>query len=96
MKTRAPSRLEKKSRRGHRGYPMATVAFYGRDAMRASKVTFAIIPAEDAEPSELKRWFSEAGDVRPKKPSARGVRIGRTVTAGAAKSCRKSERPRGE
>ena len=42
--------LTKKSNRGFRGgYPAATVAFYGPDDRRASKVA---------------TWFSEDGDVR--------------------------------
>ena len=61
---REPTRLEKKAKRGHRGYPVATVAYYGPDASRASKVAVGIIPEEDARPAELRRWFSETGDVR--------------------------------
>lgn len=61
---REPTRLEKKARRGHRGYPVATVAFYGPDASRASKVAVGIIEAEGAPASSLERWFSETGDVR--------------------------------
>jgi hypothetical protein len=56
--------LTKRSNRGFRGYPIATVAFYGPDDRRASKVAVGIVPTEDAEPSELERWFSDAGDVR--------------------------------
>jgi hypothetical protein len=41
--------LEKQSRRGFRGYPVATIAFYGADAERATKVAVGIIPAEDAD-----------------------------------------------
>jgi hypothetical protein len=61
---REPTRLEKKARRGHRGYPMATVAFYGPDGSRASKVAVGIVPAEHADPTELRRWTSELGDLR--------------------------------
>ena len=32
-------------KRGDRGYPMATVAFYGPDASRASKVAVGIVPS---------------------------------------------------
>ena len=55
--------LEKKSK-GFRGYPVGTIAFYGPDNQRASKVAVGVIAAEDAEPFELRRWFSESGDVR--------------------------------
>jgi histidinol dehydrogenase len=61
---REPTRLEKKARRGHRGYPVATVAFYGPDASRASTVSVGIVPAENAEVAELRRWTAESGDVR--------------------------------
>jgi hypothetical protein len=61
---REPTRLEKKARRGHRGYPVATVAFYGPDASHASKVSVGIVPAENAEVSELRRWTDESDDVR--------------------------------
>ena len=43
---------------------MATIAFYGPDDRRASKVTVGIVLAEDQEPAELRRWFSEQADVR--------------------------------
>jgi hypothetical protein len=56
--------LHKKARRGFRGYPIATVAFYGPDDTRASKVAVAILNAEGAEPSVLRRWFTEEVDVR--------------------------------
>jgi hypothetical protein len=61
---REPTRLEKKAKRGDRGYPLATVAFYGPDASRASKVVVGIVPAEDAEVTELQRWTSDITDVR--------------------------------
>jgi hypothetical protein len=49
--------LEKKSRVGFRGYPVGTIAFYGPDDRRASKVVVGIIPANDAEATELRdRW----------------------------------------
>ena len=59
---RAP--LHKKARRGFRGYPVATIAFYGPDDARASKVAVGIICSDGAEPEDLKRWFSKSGDVR--------------------------------
>ena len=63
-KRRSRSPLEKKARRGFRGYPVATVAFYGPDDRRASKVVVGIVPAEDREAEQLQRWFAEEGDVR--------------------------------
>jgi hypothetical protein len=61
---REPTRLEKKAKRGNRGYPVATVAYYGPDASRASKVAVGILPGEDEEVSDLQRWFSSTSDVR--------------------------------
>ena len=56
--------LRKRARRGFRGYPVATVAYYGADDQRASKVAVGIINGEGQEVAELRRWFSETGDVR--------------------------------
>jgi hypothetical protein len=61
---REPTKLEKRARRGHRGYPVATVAFYGPDASRASKVAVGIVPTDNEPVAELRRWWSESGDVR--------------------------------
>jgi hypothetical protein len=61
---REPTRLEKKARRGHRGYPVATLAFYGPDASRASKVVVGIILSEGGGATEMKKWFSDSADVR--------------------------------
>src|SRR6185436_8395345 len=56
---REPTRLEKKAKRGHRGYPVATVAYYGPDASRASKVAVGIIAEENGTATYLERWLSE-------------------------------------
>src|SRR5262249_11530840 len=56
--------LEKRSRRGFRGYPVATVAFYGPDDRRATKIAVGIVAFEDAEADPLRRWFSEQTDPR--------------------------------
>lgn len=58
--------LRKKARQGMRGYPVGTIAFYGPDNLRASKVAVSCIQAEGAEP-ELRRWFSETADIRGDK-----------------------------
>jgi hypothetical protein len=55
--------LRKKAKQGMRGYPVGTIAFYGPDGRRASKVAVSIILWDGAEP-KLHRWFSETGDVR--------------------------------
>lgn len=61
---REPTKLEKRAKRGHRGYPLATVAFYGPDASRASKVVIGIIPNESGEVTELRDWASDTADLR--------------------------------
>jgi len=65
MKIKAPSHnsLAKKARKGFRGFPVATVAFYGPDNKRANKLVIGIIPHEGAEP-ELKKWYSDDADIR--------------------------------
>jgi hypothetical protein len=64
MKRRLRTPLTKKARKGFRGYPVATVAYYGPDAERASKVAVGIVLSEGEEPAELERWSSEENDVR--------------------------------
>lgn len=64
MKDRLLKRLKKKAKRGMRGWPVATIAFYGPDLSRATKAAVGILPAEDAEPSEMRDWKVETGDAR--------------------------------
>ena len=61
---RIKKRLEKKARRGFRGYPLATVAFYGPDDQRASKVVASIMDSQDEGPVQMRKWYSEYADVR--------------------------------
>jgi hypothetical protein len=64
IKVRSDSPLKKKARRGFQGYPVATVAFYGPDDQRASKVAVGILPSENAEPDAFHRWFATDRDLR--------------------------------
>ena len=64
MEDRWLKRLRKKGKRGHRGWPVATVAYYGYDGTRACKVVAGIIGHEGAEAEPMKQWISEDGDVR--------------------------------
>lgn len=64
LDTRFAKALRKRARKGHRGYPVATVAFYGPDASRASKVAVGIILKEGTEVEILERWYSDTADVR--------------------------------
>lgn len=56
--------LEKRVKQGFRGYPIATIAFYGPTADFASKVAVAVFRAEGREPEVLERFFSQGTDVR--------------------------------
>ena len=56
--------LAKKAKRGFRGYPVATIAFYGPDDKRATKVAVGIVPEENGKVTALERWFSEEEDAR--------------------------------
>jgi hypothetical protein len=84
FKRHSDSPLKKKVRRGFRGYPIATIAFYGPDNKRASKVAVAILNTQDAEPAALERWFAEEDDVRT--DPAVGAEILRFVQDHRAKS----------
>jgi hypothetical protein len=64
FKRRSDSPLKKKARRGFRGYPLATIAFYGPNDERASKAAVGIVSQEGGDPDILERWFAEDGDVR--------------------------------
>jgi hypothetical protein len=57
-------KLRKKAKKGFRGYPVATLAYYGPTDQRASKVVVGIIQTEGAEAEPLEKWYSESGDVR--------------------------------
>lgn len=70
---REPTRLERKAKKGHRGYPAATVAFYGPDASRASKVVVSIIPTETDQPTELRTWASDTDDLRRETPESAAI-----------------------
>lgn len=52
--------LNKKIRKGDKGYPVATIAFYGPDNLVATKVVCAIIMYDGAEAEPMKKWFSSS------------------------------------
>ena len=64
MLERARKRLDKRAKKGFRGYPVATVALYGPDDTMATKLAVGIVPTENAEVTDLRRWFSEGSDIR--------------------------------
>jgi len=57
-------KLKKLLNKGFRGYPIATIAYYGPDDKNATKVVVGIVPFENAVPSILKRWSNEDTDIR--------------------------------
>ena len=61
---RPASWITKKTRRGFRGYPLATVAFYGPTADLATKIAVSVLPDERSDPDLIERWFSEGSDIR--------------------------------
>jgi hypothetical protein len=68
MEDRFLKRLRKKARKGLRGWPIATVAFYGPNLSQATKVTVGIVPSENAEVEELRDW-----KVAPHRPGDIGI-----------------------
>jgi len=60
-------KLKKLLNKGFKGYPIATIAYYGPDDKNATKVAVGIVPDENAEPKVLKRWFTEDADIRTDK-----------------------------
>lgn len=56
--------VAKKARKGFRGYPAATIAYYGPDNMHASKVAVGIFLKENEEAIVLERLFSKDEDAR--------------------------------
>lgn len=56
LEDRSIKRLSKKAKKGMRGWPDATIALYGPNLSRATKVAVGIIPAENAEVDPLRAW----------------------------------------
>src|SRR6266480_4439150 len=73
MEDRFLKRLRKKARKGLRGWPIATIAFYGPNLSQATKVTVGIVPSENAEVEELRDWKVDYGDIRADPGIAREI-----------------------
>lgn len=73
FKRRSDSPLKKRARRGFRGYPVATIAFYGPNDERASKAAVGIVSQAGGDPDILERWFAEDGDVRTDPTVAQAI-----------------------
>ena len=71
MENRFLKRLRKKAKKGLRGWPIATIAFYGPNLSQATKVTVGIVPSENAE--ELRDWKVDYGDIRVDPGIAREI-----------------------
>jgi hypothetical protein len=84
MLERARKRLSKKAKRGLRGWPLATVAFYGPNDTMATKLAVGIVPSEGAEATDLRRWFSQEADIRGDNRVAEEVLV--FIEAAGAKS----------
>jgi hypothetical protein len=76
--------LEKRAKQGFRGYPIATIAFYGPTADFASKVAVAVFRAEGVESDVLERFFSQGTDVR--FDESIGERVSAVIESNGAQS----------
>lgn len=56
MKIKRPNPLKKKAQKGFKGYPVATIAYYGPDNKRAGKVAVEIVLQEDSDPVDMRRF----------------------------------------
>ena len=52
--------LSKRVRKGPKGYPIATIAHYGPNNTRASKVVCSIIKYEGADAEPMQKWFTDS------------------------------------
>jgi hypothetical protein len=73
MEDRFLKRLRKRARREIRGWPLATIAFYGPNLDQATKVTVGIVPTENAEVAQLRDWKVDRGDIRTDPGIAREI-----------------------
>ena len=65
--SRFKKQLAKRTRKGLKGHPIATIAYYGPDNTRASKVVCCIIKDEGAEAEPIQKWFTEYDARRSEK-----------------------------
>ena len=59
--------LSRKVSKGRKGYPVATIAFYGPTNKVATKLVCGIIKTEGAEAELMKHWFSESDTRKSEK-----------------------------
>ena len=85
LEDRFLKRLSKEARRGLRGWPIATIAFYGPNLSQATKVAVGIVPSENAAVEELRDWKVDRGDIRRSRNCRPDTRLYRE-TSGAISS----------
>jgi hypothetical protein len=70
LEDRFLKRLSKKARKGLRGWPIATIAFYGPNLSHATKVAVGIVPSENAAVEELRtgKWIVATSALIPALP----------------------------
>ena len=73
MDDRFLKRLHKKARKGHRGWPIATIAFYGPNLSQATKVVVGIVTSENTQAEPLRDWKGDRGDIRADPAVARAI-----------------------
>ena len=73
LEDRFLKRLRKKARKGLRGWPIATIAFYGPNLDQATKTAVGIVPSKNAEVEELRAWIVDRGDIRDDPGIAREI-----------------------
>jgi hypothetical protein len=73
LRSRNKNPLLKRARKGFRGYPVATIAFYGPDDRCATKVAVGIVTHEGGHADVLERWYAEDGDIRNDQETARQI-----------------------
>jgi len=68
-----PAEFEKLLREeseGFRGFPVATVALYGPDNKRATKIAVGIMASDEDDVGQLERWTVDEGDIRESAAAA--------------------------
>ena len=55
--------LTKRARKGDKGYPIATLAFYGPTDKLATKLVCGVIQYDGADAEPIKKWFAK-DDIR--------------------------------
>lgn len=57
-------KIKETAKKGYRGHPLATIAFYGATNKMASKCVVGVFKKDGADVDPIEKWFSETIDVR--------------------------------